>query len=697
MMKKIGLILLVLLPLWAYAQEQAAPFGAGPNGVIRCYTVENMEHMRAQYPEMSTDEEFESWLQDKMAEAERNGTANSRMVLTIPVVVHVIHDGENVGTGANISQSQVNSQIEVLNEDYRRKAGTAGFNSDSVGADAEIEFCLAFWDNNGMPMAEPGIDRIDRNSRGWSTPPYSSNYINSNIKSATGWDPNKYMNVWVTNIDGSILGYAQGPNGAFVSGWPTNQGPASTDGVVIGTRYFGRVGNIQFPYNRGRTLSHEAGHWLGLHHLWAPSNGAGNCNTDDFCSDTPNSDDANYGCATNHVSCGTLDMVRNYMDYSDDACMNIFTICQATRMRTVLMNAPRRASLLTSTVCQGPTVSPTSNFGIVSVSPCAGTVVFADSSTDLPTAWFWTFGDGSTSMTKNPTYTYAASGTYTVTLIVTNSFGTNNSSKQITVNVSPAATVDAGPDVVACAGSQVILNVTASDPTATFRWSPSNGLLNPTSKNPVFIGNSGNTYFVTATDSTGCQATDTLLISVVPKPLLNAGNDVLIQPGGTTTLNATMSKTAQHWRWTPVYGFMTAGDDTISNPTIQPAQTVTYTMTATDTDGCEVTDKVTVTVEGTNPLSIRDAFLHELGLVNLPFPNPANQEVRFSADFKKAGDLELTLYDLSGKRIHTIFQGKATIGGFSHAWQRSEGINNGLYFVVWRMDGKRVVQKIQLK
>jgi hypothetical protein len=86
-----------------------------------------------------------------------------------------------------------------------------------------------------------------------------------------------------------------------------------------------------------------------------------------------------------------------------------------------------------------------------------------------------------------------------------------------------------------------------------------------------------------------------------------------------------------------------------------------------------------------------------LGLVNLPFPNPANEEVRFSADFKKAGDLALTLYDLSGKRIHTIFQGKATIGGFSHVWQRAEGINNGLYFVVWRMDGKRVVQKIQLK
>lgn len=697
MMKRIGLVLLVLLPLWTYAQEQAVPFGAGPHGIIRCYTVENMEQMRSQYPEMSTDAEFENWLQDKMLEAERNGTAGSRMVLTIPVVVHVIHDGENVGTGMNISQAQIRSQIEVMNEDYRRKTGTAGFNTDSVGADAEIEFCLAFWDNEGLPMAEKGIDRIDRNSRGWDAPPYSPSFINSTIKPATGWDPNRYMNIWVTNIDGTILGYAQGPDGGFVTGWNTTQGPASTDGVVIGFRNFGRIGNVSFPYNRGRTLTHEAGHWLGLHHLWAPSNGPGNCNQDDFCADTPDSDDPNYGCPTSHISCGTRDMVQNYMDYSNDACMNIFTICQVGRMRTVLMNAPRRASLLTSTVCAEPTMAPSSRFGILSNDPCAGTVVFADSSLELPTSWFWTFGDGTTSTLKNPTHTYTASGTYTVTLVVNNSFGSTNFSQQITVGVSPAATVNAGPDIVACAGDPVTLNVTSSDPTATFRWSPSNGILNPASKNPVFIGTTGNTYFVTATDSTGCQATDTLLISVVPKPILNAGNNVTIQPGNTTTLNASMSKTGQFWSWTPVYGFMAAGDDSIPNPTVQPAQTVTYTLTATDIDGCVATDQVTVTVEGTNPLSINAAFQHELGLVNLPYPNPAGEKVHFSADFKKPGALEVMLFDLSGKRIQTIFQGNIQTGGFTHAWQREAHINSGLYFVVWRMEGKRIVQKLQLR
>lgn len=697
MMKKIGLILFLLLPLWALAQDIAAPFGTGPNGVIRCYTVENREQMRAQDSTIATDEQFEAWLQDKMAEAERNGTANSRMVLTVPVVVHVIYNGQAVGSGTNISQAQIESQIDVLNEDYRRIAGTPGFNTDSVGADTEIEFCLAFWGEDGLPMAEPGIDRVDRNARGWSAPPYTPNYINSVIKPATYWDPDEYMNIWVTNIDGSILGYAQGPDGGFVTGYPTINGPASTDGVVIGHTHFGRTGNVQGPYDEGRTLTHEAGHWLGLHHLWGPTNGAGSCSMDDFCGDTPNSDDANYGCAVNHISCGGNDMVRNYMDYSNDACMNIFTQCQKTRMRTVLMNAPRRAALLNSTVCAMPTTSPTSNFVVTDNSPCRGIVTFADSSRDLPTSWFWTFGDGGTSTLPNPSHAYTTSGTYTVTLIVNNSFGTNSSTQQVTVNVSPAATVDAGPDIVACAGDLVTLNVNSSDPSATFRWTPTNGIFNPTSKNPLFQAITGNTYYVTATDSTGCTATDTLVISVVPKPLLSVASSLTIQQGGSAMLNATLSKTARHWRWTPIFGFMTAGDDTIPNPTVQPAQTVTYTITATDVDGCVVTGEMTVTVEGTNPLAIDEAFGAEVGLINLPYPNPAESEVLFSGDFHVAGDLKITLFDLSGKQIETLYEGNVGQGVFKTRWARRADLSSGLYFVTWEIGGRRVVQKIQLK
>ncbi|MFN7013926.1 MAG: choice-of-anchor J domain-containing protein, partial [Bacteroidia bacterium] len=100
-------------------------------------------------------------------------------------------------------------------------------------------------------------------------------------------------------------------------------------------------------YDQGRTMTHEVGHMLGLRHIW----GDGGCGVDDFCADTPESDAANYGCPTTHISCGTLDMVRNYMDYTDDSCMNIFTQNQKDRMLAVLMNSPRRDDLLTSTVC----------------------------------------------------------------------------------------------------------------------------------------------------------------------------------------------------------------------------------------------------------------------------------------------------------------------------------------------------------
>lgn len=699
MKSSILISLFLIIPFFLLSQQEAVPFGMGEGGVMPCGTVENMAALRAQHPDMQSEAEFESWLQDKMAEAERNGSANSRMVFTIPVVVHIIHNGTSVGNGLNLSAAQVQSQIDVLNEDYRRKVGTNGFNSDSAGGDAEIEFCLAFWDPNGMPLAEPGIHRIDRNAMGWPAPQYDMNTMDGIIKPQSIWDPSQYFNVWVTDLGfgggggGAILlGYAQFPAGNAVTGIPFSGG-ASTDGVVILHSVFGRAGTAANSTNVGRTLTHEAGHWLGLRHIW----GDGGCGVDDYCSDTPESDDSNMGCNPNHISCGSVDMVRNYMDYSTGTCQNIFTNCQIVRMRTVLQNAPRRASLLQSTVCEQPTVAPISGFRVADIGNCDGKVTFADSSQNLPTAWFWTFGDGGTSTQKNPVHAYATSGTYTVRLITNNSFGTNSIVSQVTVNVSPAASVDAGPDLKACAGDFVTLNVNVSDPTATVRWNPTNGLLNPTTRNPIFNAISATTYYVTATDSTGCRVTDTINISVVVKPILSAGNDVTIQPGNSTNLDATLSKSAQSWSWTPVYGFNAVGDENLPKPAVTPAQTVTYTMTAVDTDGCEVTDKVTVTVEGTPPLAIDGAFANEIGQINLPYPNPALREVMFSADFITSGELELNLYDLNGRKIETLFQGTIGQGVFVKKWQRNPEISSGLYFVEWRMEGRRMVQKVQLR
>jgi hypothetical protein len=690
-MRNIFLFIGALLPLMIFGQESTS-FQPGPNGYVRCATVEYQEMLRQANPLMESQEQFESWLQQKMQETARNENG-SRAVITVPVIVHVIHEGEAVGSGRNISAAQIQSQIDVLNEDFRRAPNTPGFNNDPVGADAEIEFCLAFVDTTGRALQEPGIHRVDRNSLGITPAPYSIAYTNANIKPQTVWDPTQYFNIWVTEISGGILGFAQFPNSSGINDLPGFSGNANTDGVVIGYRYFGRVGNLSAPYNEGRTATHEIGHAFGLRHIW----GDGGCGVDDGCADTPESDAGNYGCLTNHVSCGTTDMIQNYMDYSDDRCFNIFTACQAARMRTVFMNSPRRRELINSTVCARPTAAPTAGWLLEDSSSCDGFFQFRDTSQNIPTNWFWNFGDGGTSTDRDPVHRYAQSGTYTVTLVVNNSLGSNGFSRQVTVNISAAASVDAGPDIRTCAGELVPLNVNVSDPTASVRWSPSIGITNPNVRDPLFQATTTRTYFVTATDANGCSATDTLTITVAPRPQADAGADVTLDPPMTpsTQLNGSATNQVASWQWSPAYGFTSA--DTIPNPTVEPDRTVEYTLTIVDVNNCTATDKVLVTVPGTWALSIESEFENTFGTVNQVFPNPASQEAVFSADFQQARELQVALFDLGGKRMATVYEGTVGEGSFLRRWQRPGGMASGLYFAVWRMGEARYIQKIQLR
>jgi hypothetical protein len=261
----------------------------------------------------------------------------------------VIHNGDAIGTNENIAAEQVESQIQVLNEDYRRMMGSPGYNSSPVGADTEIEFCLAQIDPNGNPTT--GIDRVEvsQSELGYSAI--------DNMQEDTQWDPDDYMNIWVCNIDPDLglLGFAQFPNNSGLEGAPNYNGPAGTDGVVISYLYFGSEdiyddGEYQYPYNKGRTTTHEVGHFFGLEHIWGTGESNPGCNSSDFCDDTPESNGPNGNCVE-HFSCDSYDMIENYMDYTNDDCMNIFTLDQKDRMMTVLDNSPRRASLLNSNVC----------------------------------------------------------------------------------------------------------------------------------------------------------------------------------------------------------------------------------------------------------------------------------------------------------------------------------------------------------
>lgn len=326
--------LLLLCSVFIYAQNSE-----------RCATMQADSILRAKNPGTQTLQDFENWLQQKM----NNPVAQqrSRQVYTIPVVVHVIHNGDAVGSGENLSQAQINSQIAVLNEDFRRlnadRVNTIS-QFQSIAADVEIEFCLAQVDPNGVPLVEPGIHRVNGGRATWG----NTNDIDGTLKPQTFWDPNRYFNIWTVDFGNTgLLGYAQFPEASGLAGMPGGAQAANTDGIVCLSRAFGRVGNVQSPSNRGRTATHEVGHWLGLRHIW----GDGGCGVDDFCGDTPDADAANQGCNTSSQSCGNLEMVQNYMDYTNDACMNIFTLCQKTRMVTALTNSPRRVQLLNSTVC----------------------------------------------------------------------------------------------------------------------------------------------------------------------------------------------------------------------------------------------------------------------------------------------------------------------------------------------------------
>jgi len=335
------------------------------DGSVRCVSTEYEDHQREEL-NTETREQFETWLAQKIKEKKANRSANNTtVVITIPVVVHVIHNGDQLGRNENIPDGQVLSQIEVLNQDYRRMMDTPGYNELEVGADVEVEFCLAHTDPDGN--LTDGIDRINMSQSTWN----SMDDINSNLKPATIWDPTKYYNLWTCNFGGSmtqILGYAQFPSSSGIGGLQANGGPANSDGVVINYTCFGsedifeagNYGSASNVYRHGRTATHETGHYLGLRHIWG-DNSACTINAvdsfKDYCPDTPAASAENYECLSID-SCPFSpgrDMTENYMDYSDDTCMYVFTQDQKTRIRTVLENSPRRASLVTSTACQAPT------------------------------------------------------------------------------------------------------------------------------------------------------------------------------------------------------------------------------------------------------------------------------------------------------------------------------------------------------
>jgi hypothetical protein len=321
------------------------------NAQHRCGFVEHQEYLFTKYPHLrKQQQDFNSAISRQIALRKLLKTTTSDDTLVIPVVVHIVGNGSNGQiNGYEVTDAQVYSQIDVLNRDFNRlNADTASTSSifKPIAASINVKFCLASTDPNGNRTT--GIQRI--------TTSRSSFGLNDEfaLKSNSQWSPESYLNIWVCRLIepslGELLGYASFPSQTGLQGLPSSS-PNNLDGVVINYRSFGTVGTLYQDYNMGRTTTHEVGHWLGLRHTWGDQI---DCSGDDYCDDVPACADQ-YGevdCSQpGNICSATKRMIENYMDYSGDVCMNIFTEDQKTRMRTSIDLSPLRMGLRNSFGC----------------------------------------------------------------------------------------------------------------------------------------------------------------------------------------------------------------------------------------------------------------------------------------------------------------------------------------------------------
>ncbi len=376
--------------------------------------------------------QFDAWRNSivQLAQQQQIGTQRGALY-TIPIVFHVILNSQQ--TLNSVTDAAIQTQLATLNKDFRK------LNSDTttirtvfkpIASDIEIQFCLAQRDPNGNSTT--GITRTLTSHGAWDPSTEGDDMKFTASGGINAWQPTKYLNVWIVDIVGSVNGGTAGY--AYVGGGGSDG--SSVDGIVLDFQ-------IGFGSNE-RSLTHEVGHYMGLLHTWGTAN---SCSNDDGIADTPESFTSNFGCDYSENSCTSgnpdlPDQIENYMDYS--SCPAMFTVQQKTVMRSVLTGS--RSSLLTSTGCQAVNSAPTANFYASATTVCTGsTIAFIDNSTNGAISWAWSFPGGtpSSSTLQNPSVTYATAGTYNVTLIATNGFGSDTETKSnyITAGIGIATTI----------------------------------------------------------------------------------------------------------------------------------------------------------------------------------------------------------------------------------------------------------------
>lgn len=305
-----------------------------------CGTDEYVQRKAASSPEMAKQLNEMYLKMEANRVAPKPASRAAKTVIYVPVVFHIIHNNKAYGVGENISDEQVQSQIDALNRDFALQAAdtsTIPAEFKPLATNTYVQFCLAKFDPQGNPTN--GIERIAFSKISWN----NDNEIESQMKPSTIWDRKKYLNIWTCvmggdfNSGGMVLAYATLPY------YTTN----STDGVVARYNTVGTTGTLMGSQKGGRTIVHEVGHWLGLLHIWGNQAGCydGTFNTTDFIDDTPDQYDKYFGCPSYpQYSCGTSNMFMNHMDYTDDNCRTMFTKDQADVMYNTINTGGSRSS-----------------------------------------------------------------------------------------------------------------------------------------------------------------------------------------------------------------------------------------------------------------------------------------------------------------------------------------------------------------
>jgi len=694
---------------------QITIINAQQNKIIPCYTDEILQEMITKDPSVLEKKlNYENYIQSFSSHKSVNKMAAGPRI--IPVVFHVIHEGGP----ENISKAQIEDQIRILNEDYRRKnldaANTPGPFA-AVAADCDIEFRLAQKDPNGN--CTEGIVRIYS--------PLTNGLLKDReqVKALSHWPSDQYLNIWVVkNIyddtpNSSILGYATFP--FLFPAFPNLDGLVLRSDVVgsIGTAV---VGQSAFPESKGRTATHEIGHWLGLRHIW----GDQTCG-DDGTSDTPQHKEANTGNITlfpYHLDLCPIknspngEMYMNYMDYTDGNRQNLFTAEQKTKwmdgtLAGIRSNTISATNLANTGTDGSPAVpcTPIAEFSPYSIKMICqgGTVSFTDDSYNGTAAsWEWAFPGGTppTSTAQNPTVTYSNSGTYSVTLKINNS---NSITKTNLVYVSSNT---------ASFANSVYAESFENMPISDNNWMVVNPL-GATWEKTTTAAYTGNASIKLDNTNSNIGDIDELISpSIDLTKIANPKLYYKVAYAQKTTSTATQNKlqvfisTNCGTSWitkSTKMGAVLANAPPTDNP-FTPANASEWRQDSVSLASYATKDNIRIkfrfTAEGGNNIYLDDVNIGSpfaSGVAETPwipdlkfniFPNPAKDNATISFYLNQKEKVELSLYDLLGREIKTLYKGLSQAGE-QHIDVSSSNIKNaGIYLVKINVADRIYVRKL---